>query len=95
MRVFPLPSLPSDFTGPRSDFRQTIYWNPSVKTDAKGRASVTFQLSDAVTSFGGSSGAVPNEKITWGKIAVDTPKFMIQSYATIVAPLIFAYLLGD
>lgn len=53
------------------------------------------QISDAVTSYGGYSGAVPNEKITWGKLALDTPKFMIQSDATIVAPLIFAYLLGD
>ena len=53
------------------------------------------QISDAVTSYGGYSGAVPNEKITWGKLDVDTPKFMIQSDATIVAPLIFAYLLGD
>lgn len=53
------------------------------------------QISDAVTSYGGYSGAVPNEKITWGKLTVDTPKFMIQSDATIVAPLIFAYVLGD
>ena len=53
------------------------------------------QICDASTSYGGYSGAVPNEKITWGKLAVDTPKFMIQSDATIVAPLIFAYLLGD
>jgi deoxyhypusine synthase len=53
------------------------------------------QISDAETSFGGYSGAVPNEKITWGKLDVDTPKFMIASDATIVAPLIFAYVLGD
>ena len=53
------------------------------------------QISDAVTSYGGYSGAVPNEKITWGKLDVDTPKFMIQSDATIVAPLVFGYILGD
>ncbi len=53
------------------------------------------QISDAVTSYGGYSGAVPNEKITWGKLAPKTPKYMIQSDATIVAPLIFAYVLGD
>jgi deoxyhypusine synthase len=53
------------------------------------------QISDAVTSYGGYSGAVPNEKITWGKLDVDTPKFMIQSDATIVAPLIFSWVLGD
>jgi deoxyhypusine synthase len=53
------------------------------------------QISDAETSFGGYSGAVPNEKITWGKLNVETPKFMISSDATIVAPLVFAYVLGD
>ena len=53
------------------------------------------QISDSVTSYGGYSGAVPNEKITWGKLQQDTPKFMIQSDATIVAPLIWAYLLGE
>ncbi len=53
------------------------------------------QISDAVTSYGGYSGAVPNEKITWTKLSIDSPKFMIQSDATIVAPLIFAYVLGQ
>ena len=53
------------------------------------------QISDADTSYGGYSGAPPNEKITWGKLTPDTPKFMINSDATIVAPLMFAYLLGD
>ncbi len=53
------------------------------------------QISDAATSYGGYSGAVPNEKITWGKLDESTPKFMIQSDASIVAPLIFGYVLGD
>lgn len=52
------------------------------------------QISDAVTSFGGYSGAVPNEKITWYKLEGSAPKFMIQSDASICAPLIFAYVLG-
>ena len=52
------------------------------------------QISEATTSYGGYSGAPPNEKITWGKLAVDTPKFVIESDATICAPLIFAYVLG-
>jgi deoxyhypusine synthase len=52
------------------------------------------QISDSTTSYGSYSGAVPNEKITWGKLGVDTPKFIIESDATIVAPLIFAYVLG-
>ncbi|MBW6457604.1 MAG: deoxyhypusine synthase family protein [FCB group bacterium] len=52
------------------------------------------QISDSTTSYGSYSGAVPNEKITWGKLGIDTPKFIIESDATIVAPLVFAYLLG-
>jgi deoxyhypusine synthase len=53
------------------------------------------QISDSTTSYGSYSGAVPNEKITWGKLSADTPKFIIESDATIVAPLIFAYVLGE
>ena len=52
------------------------------------------QISDSTTSYGSYSGAVPNEKITWGKLGVDTPKFIIESDASIVAPLLFAYVLG-
>lgn len=52
------------------------------------------QISDAVTSYGGYSGAVPNEKITWFKLDAEAPKFMIQSDASIVAPLMFAHILG-
>lgn len=51
------------------------------------------QISDSTTSYGSYSGAVPNEKITWGKLDISTPKFIVESDATIVAPLIFAYLL--
>lgn len=51
------------------------------------------QISDSTTSYGSYSGAVPNEKITWGKLDIDTPKFIIESDATIVAPLIFHYIL--
>lgn len=51
------------------------------------------QISDSTTSYGGYSGAVPNEKITWGKLDKNTPKFIIESDATIVAPLVFAYVL--
>jgi deoxyhypusine synthase len=52
------------------------------------------QISDSTTSYGSYSGAVPNEKITWGKLSSETPRFVIESDATIVAPLIFAYVLG-
>lgn len=52
------------------------------------------QISDSTTSYGSYSGAVPNEKITWGKLGEKTPKFIIESDASIVAPLVFAYILG-
>ena len=53
------------------------------------------QISDSTTSYGSYSGAVPNEKITWGKLGMKTPKFIIESDATIVAPLIFAIILDQ
>ncbi|MBI2994275.1 MAG: deoxyhypusine synthase family protein [Gammaproteobacteria bacterium] len=72
---------------------------PMMEQDLKmhdiQRWSYFCQISDSTTSYGSYSGAVPNEKITWGKLAVDTPKFIIESDATIVAPLIFAILLGE
>jgi deoxyhypusine synthase len=52
------------------------------------------QISDSTTSYGSYSGAVPNEKITWGKLSIDTPKFIVESDASIVAPLMFALILG-
>jgi deoxyhypusine synthase len=52
------------------------------------------QISDSTTSYGSYSGAVPNEKITLGKLGIDTPKFIVESDASIVAPLMFYYILG-
>jgi deoxyhypusine synthase len=52
------------------------------------------QVSDSTTSYGSYSGAVPNEKITWGKLTPEAPSFVIESDATIVAPLVFALLAG-
>lgn len=52
------------------------------------------QISDSTTSYGSYSGAVPNEKITWGKLDIDTPKFIVESDATIVVPLIFSWILN-
>ncbi|MFC1666452.1 deoxyhypusine synthase family protein [Candidatus Omnitrophota bacterium] len=51
------------------------------------------QISDCTTSYGSYSGAVPNEKITWEKLGIDTPRFIIESDASIVAPLVFQYVL--
>ena len=51
------------------------------------------QISDSTTSYGSYSGATPNEKITWDKLTKDTPMFVIESDATIVAPLMLTALL--
>ncbi len=64
------------------DWKETPFWDYFC------------QISDSTTSYGSYSGATPNEKITWGKLSQDTPRFVIESDATIVAPLIFAYVLG-
>ena len=51
------------------------------------------QISDSTTSYGSYSGATPNEKITWDKLTKDTPMFVIESDATLVAPLLLSALL--
>lgn len=69
---------------------------PLIQQDLKQKValwSYFCQISDSTTSYGSYSGAVPNEKITWGKLSIDTPRFIIESDATIVAPLMFAYIL--
>lgn len=72
---------------------------PLIREDIKDRNIPVWgyfcQISDSTASYGSYSGAVPNEKITWGKLEPDTPRFIIESDATIVAPLIFSYLLED
>jgi deoxyhypusine synthase len=52
------------------------------------------QVSDSTTSYGSYSGAIPSEKITWGKLDAATPAFVIESDASIVVPLVFAHVLG-
>jgi deoxyhypusine synthase len=52
------------------------------------------QISDSTTSYGSYSGAVPNEKITWGKLTKSSKRFIVESDASICAPLMFAYVLG-
>ncbi len=66
-----------------------------MRVDDVPRWGYFCQISDSTTSYGSYSGAVPNEKITWGKLSADTPKFIIESDATIVAPLIFSCVLDD
>jgi len=69
---------------------------PSIKYDLKEKVkpwAYFCQISDSTTSYGSYSGATPNEKITWDKLTKDTPMFVVESDATIVAPLILTALL--
>jgi deoxyhypusine synthase len=69
---------------------------PSIKYDLEQEAkpwAYFCQISDSTTSYGSYSGATPNEKITWDKLTEQTPMFVIESDATIVAPLILTALL--
>lgn len=69
---------------------------PSIKYDLKEEVrpwGYFCQISDSTTSYGSYSGATPNEKITWDKLTKDTPMFVIESDATIVAPLMFEAIL--
>ncbi|MFO0678509.1 MAG: deoxyhypusine synthase family protein [Polyangiaceae bacterium] len=69
---------------------------PSIKYDLGKDAkpwAYFCQISDSTTSYGSYSGATPNEKITWDKLTETTPMFVIESDATIVAPLVLRALL--
>lgn len=69
---------------------------PLIEQDIKGSCKFWgyfCQISDSTTSYGSYSGAVPNEKISWGKLEPETPRFVIESDATIVAPLMFHYII--
>jgi deoxyhypusine synthase len=68
---------------------------PMLRQDAKVDVSLWAwfaQISESRPSYGGYSGAPPNEKISWEKLGPDTPRFVIESDATIVLPLLLAAL---
>ena len=78
---------------PLQNRNQSLLLNLKFGKNNSKKECHAFPYPDTTTSYGSYSGAVPNEKITWGKLDIKTPKFIIESDATIVAPLIFAYLL--
>ena len=70
---------------------------PMIRQDLQEEAPLWgwfAQISESTTSYGGYSGATPSEKITWGKLASSTPMHVIESDATIVAPILFSYILN-
>ncbi|HEY5924791.1 MAG TPA: MG2 domain-containing protein [Kofleriaceae bacterium] len=70
VRVFPLPQYTKGYEGPRTDFRETIYWNASVDTNSNGTATVSFPVSDAVTSFRATAEGVSASGVPGGGDAI-------------------------
>jgi len=63
---------------PRSDFKDTAYWNPSVKTDDSGKAKISFRLPDNLTTWTISAiGATKDTKVGKGKGEVLVTKDVI------------------
>ncbi|WP_390455245.1 TonB-dependent receptor plug domain-containing protein [Chryseobacterium sp. Alg-005] len=50
-RAFSYPAYKTTTTSFRHDYRETLYWNPVVETDKKGKAKLEFYNSDANTTF--------------------------------------------
>ena len=73
-RQFPVPSYEVRYDGPRTDFRETLLWAPRVATDAAGKASLTFFLSDEVTSFKVTAEAAGAGKLGRGEALVQSKK---------------------
>jgi uncharacterized protein YfaS (alpha-2-macroglobulin family) len=58
VRVYAHELRPNRRPTDRTDFAETLYWNAGVRTDDKtGQATISFALSDAVTSFRASADA--------------------------------------
>ena len=66
VRVFPVPEYSKNYDGPRTDFRETVYWNPTVQTNGRGEAEVSFAVSDAVTSFRATAEGFSNAGLAGG-----------------------------
>jgi TonB-dependent SusC/RagA subfamily outer membrane receptor len=71
VKKFYVPKYESVLTEERSDFRETIYWNPVVQTDADGKAQLSFYNGDASTTFRaiaegiGYNGVLGRTEKTW------------------------------
>ncbi len=77
VRVFPVPAYTKGYSGPRTDFRETIYWNANVQTDASGHAEVAFVASDAVTSYRATAEGVSTTGMLGGGEAVFSAKMPV------------------
>ncbi len=52
VREYAYKARPNRQANDRTDFTETLYWHKGIRTDARsGKASVSFDLSDSITSF--------------------------------------------
>lgn len=80
-RNFQYPVYQNTNTSYRFDYRETIYWNPVLETDKKGKAKVEFYNSDANTAF-----RIMTEGISGnGQIGRDETVYAAQSLISIDA----------
>ncbi len=98
-KVFYVPKYnTSEKVEKRTDFRQTIYWNPVVQTNEKGKAKFEFYNSDAITSFQvlaegvGANGLIGRQKKNYAtrkyvNVALKSPNYMTIK-DTILLPLV-------
>ncbi len=87
----------------RSDFKDAIYWNPSVVTDKNGKAKVKISLPDNLTTWRTVAKVItPNTEVgeTIAKIIVtknllvrmETPRFMTLGDKLLIATTVHNYL---
>ena len=67
----------------RSVFKDTAYWNPSIKTDGSGRAKITFKVPDNLTTW--TLSAVANTK---DSVVGQTTTDLIVTKDVIVRPIL-------
>ncbi len=75
----------------RSDFRNTIYWNPVIQTDENGEATFTTFTNDALTSF-----AVTVEGVSaYGQLGYQQKKIFTQKELSVNATMPAFLSVGD
>ncbi len=88
-RKFYAPAYYSLDAPERTDFRETIYWNPVVQTDRNGSATVEYYNSDATTTFRaiaegiGYNGRPGRDEHTYAVQNVTTVDAKIPPYLTV------------
>ena len=89
VKKFYVPAYKSTSPKERTDFRETIYWNPVVQTDRDGLAKVEFYNSDATTTFRaiaegiGYNGALGRVDTTYSTINTLNMDVKIPPYLTV------------